>query len=175
MSDYLDSVREIERRIQRAEEQNAKNPELPALDRPDGIPPTFEEHIQLMYDMMTLAFQADLTRVITFMYSREGGNRTYPQVGVPDAHHGLSHHMNDPAKDGPAAEDRPASCADAELLPGQDAGRAGRRRHAAGSFHGGLRRQLERFQPPPARQPSGALSAASSRAAGMSAIPRARP
>jgi len=98
MSDYLDSVREIERRIQRAEEQNAKNPELPALDRPDGIPPTFEEHIQLMYDMMTLAFQADLTRVITFMYSREGGNRTYPQVGVPDAHHGLSHHMNDPAK-----------------------------------------------------------------------------
>jgi hypothetical protein len=98
MSDYLDSVREIERRIQWAEEQNAKNPELPPLDRPDGIPPTFEEHIQLMYDMMTLAFQADLTRVITFMYSREGGNRTYPQVGVPDAHHGLSHHMNDPAK-----------------------------------------------------------------------------
>ena len=82
MSDYLDSVREIERRIQRSEEQNAKNPELPALDRPDGIPPTFEEHIHLMYDMMTLAFQAsDLTRVITFMYSREGGNRTYPQVG----------------------------------------------------------------------------------------------
>jgi hypothetical protein len=98
MSDYLDSVREIERRIQRAEDQNAKTPELPALDRPDGIPPTFEEHIQLMYDMMALAFQADLTRVITFMYSREGGNRTYPQVGVPDAHHGLSHHMNDPAK-----------------------------------------------------------------------------
>ena len=51
-----------------------------------------------MYDMMTLAFQADLTRVITFMYSREGGNRTYPQIGVPDAHHGLSHHMNDQAK-----------------------------------------------------------------------------
>ena len=65
---------------------------------PDGIPPTFEEHIQLMYDLMTIAFQADLTRVITMMYSREGGNRTYRSIGVPDAHHGLSHHMNDPAK-----------------------------------------------------------------------------
>jgi hypothetical protein len=101
MSDYLDSVREVERRIQKAEEQNALNAEkvaLPALDRPDGIPPTFEEHIQLMYDLMTIAFQADLTRVITLMYSREGGNRTYRSIGVPDAHHGLSHHMNDPAK-----------------------------------------------------------------------------
>jgi len=101
MSDYLDSVREVERRIQKAEEQNALSAEklaLPAVDRPDGIPPTFEEHIQLMYDLMTIAFQADLTRVITLMYSREGGNRTYRSIGVPDAHHGLSHHMNDPAK-----------------------------------------------------------------------------
>ncbi len=98
MSDYLDSVREIERRIRQAEQKNASSPALPALDRPDGIPPTFEEHIQLMFDLMTVAFQADLTRVVTFMYSREGGNRTYPQIGVPDAHHGLSHHQNDPAR-----------------------------------------------------------------------------
>ena len=98
MSDYLDSVREVERRIQKAEEQNAASPAVPTLDRPDGIPPTFEEHIQLMFDLMTIAFQADLTRVITLMYSREGGNRTYRSIGVPDAHHGLSHHMNDPAK-----------------------------------------------------------------------------
>src|SRR3984957_9955405 len=98
MSDYLDSVREVERRIQKAEEQNAAASPVPALDRPDGIPPTFEEHIQLMFDLMTIAFQADLTRVITMMYSREGGNRTYRSIGVPDAHHGLSHHMNDPAK-----------------------------------------------------------------------------
>jgi hypothetical protein len=98
MSDYLDSVREIERRIQQAESKNRTSVSLPAFDRPDGIPPTFEEHIQLMFDLMTVAFQADLTRVITFMYSREGGNRTYPQIGVPDAHHGLSHHQNDPAK-----------------------------------------------------------------------------
>ena len=81
----------------RVEECRTTGP-LPALDRPDGIPPTFEEHIQLMFDLMTVAFQADLTRVVTFMYSREGGNRTYPQIGVPDAHHGLSHHQNDPAK-----------------------------------------------------------------------------
>ncbi len=94
MSDYLDSVREIERRIQRAEAKNAASA-LPALDRPDGIPPTFEEHIQLMFDLMTVAFQADLTRVVTLMYSREGGNRTYRSIGVPDAHHGLSHHQND--------------------------------------------------------------------------------
>jgi hypothetical protein len=98
MNDYLDSVREVERRIQKAEAQNAQNAELPPLDRPDGIPPTFEEHIQLMYDLMTIAIQADITRVITLMYSREGGNRTYRSIGVPDAHHGLSHHMNDPAK-----------------------------------------------------------------------------
>jgi hypothetical protein len=98
MSDYLDSVREIERRIQQAEQKNASSPALPALDRPDGIPPTFEEHIQLMFDLMTVAFQADLTRVVTLMYSREAGNRTYPQIGVPDAHHGLSHHQNDPVR-----------------------------------------------------------------------------
>ena len=95
MSDYLDSVREIERRIQKAERDTAA---LPALDRPDGVPPTFEEHIQLMFDLMTIAFQADLTRVVTLMYSREGGNRTYRSIGVPDAHHGLSHHQNDPSK-----------------------------------------------------------------------------
>ncbi len=65
MSDYLDSVREVERRIQKAEAQNAASAPVPSLDRPDGIPPTFEEHIQLMYDLMTIAFQADLTRVIT--------------------------------------------------------------------------------------------------------------
>ncbi len=91
MTDYLDSVREIERRIQQAESKNASAPSLPPMDRPDGIPPTFEEHIQLMFDLMTLAFQADLTRVVTLMYSREGGNRTYRSIGVPDAHHGLLH------------------------------------------------------------------------------------
>lgn len=98
LDDYLDSVREVERRIQNAEGQRRSQVDLPALDRPDGVPPTFEEHLSLMYDLITLAFQADLTRVVTLMYSREGGNRTYRSIGVPDAHHGLSHHQNDPQK-----------------------------------------------------------------------------
>ncbi len=96
LSDYLDSVREVERRIQNAEGHDAVD--LPVLDRPDGVPPTFEEHVQLMSDLIAIAFQADLTRVVTLMYSREGGNRTYRSIGVPDAHHGLSHHQNDPER-----------------------------------------------------------------------------
>ena len=96
MEDYLDSVREVERRIQNIERQDAV--ELPSLDRPEGVPPTFEEHVQLMSDLIAIAFQADLTRVVTLMYSREGGNRTYPSIGVPDAHHGLSHHQNNPER-----------------------------------------------------------------------------
>ncbi len=96
LDDYLDSVREVERRIQNIERQDAV--ELPSLDRPEGVPPTFEEHVQLMHDLIAIAFQADLTRVVTLMYSREGGNRTYPSIGVPDAHHGLSHHQNDPER-----------------------------------------------------------------------------
>ncbi len=98
LTEYLDSVREIERRIQKVEERNTDSAKLPAIDRPAGIPPTFEEHIDLMFDLMTVAFQADLTRVITLMIGREGGNRTYRSIGVPDAHHGLSHHFNDPSK-----------------------------------------------------------------------------
>ena len=96
LEDYLDSVREVERRIQNIERQDAV--ELPSLDRPEGVPPTFEEHVQLMSDLIAIAFQADLTRVVTIMYSREGGNRTYPSIGVPDAHHGLSHHQNNPER-----------------------------------------------------------------------------
>ena len=98
LGEYLDAVREIERRIQKVEEQNADSIALPSIDRPAGIPPTFEEHIQLMFDLMTVAFQADMTRVITLMIGREGGNRTYRTIGVPDAHHGLSHHFNDAGK-----------------------------------------------------------------------------
>lgn len=98
LNEYLESIREIERRIQKAEERAAKGALIPSIDQPGGIPPTFEEHIELMFDLMTIAFQADVTRVITLMIGREGGNRTYRSIGVPDAHHGLSHHFNDPAK-----------------------------------------------------------------------------
>jgi hypothetical protein len=93
MTQYLENVREIERRIQRAEtSQGDEDLELPA--RPAGVPFDYEEHIKLMYDLMTLAYQADVTRVITFMISREVSNRTYPQVGVTDGHHAISHHQN---------------------------------------------------------------------------------
>jgi len=98
LGNYLDSVREVERRIQNSERRDSDYIDLPELVRPDGIPPTFEEHVQLMSDLITIAFQTDLTRVVTLMYSREGGNRTYRSIGVPDAHHGLSHHRNDPAR-----------------------------------------------------------------------------
>ena len=93
MTQYLENVREIERRIQRAEtSQGDEDLQLPA--RPAGVPFDYEEHIKLMYDLITLAYQADVTRVITFMVSREVSNRTYPQVGVTDGHHAISHHQN---------------------------------------------------------------------------------
>lgn len=99
LSEYLDSVREIELRIQKAELHSKETGgALPSFERPGGIPPTFEEHAALMFDLTTIAFQADLTRVITIMMGREGGNRTYRSIGVPDAHHGLSHHFNDSSK-----------------------------------------------------------------------------
>jgi hypothetical protein len=93
MAQYLDNVREIERRIQRAE-QNQGDEDLTLPARPAGVPFDYEEHIKLMYDLMALAYQADVTRVITFMVSREVSNRTYPQVGVTDGHHAISHHQN---------------------------------------------------------------------------------
>ena len=94
---YLDSVRALERRIQLVEAQSV-TVELPDLDRPVGIPGTYEDHVKLMFDLLALAYQADLTRVFTFMLGRELGGRTYPHLGVPDPHHGLSHHRNDPEK-----------------------------------------------------------------------------
>jgi hypothetical protein len=97
LDQYLDAVREVERRIQKIEEQSG-SAVIPTIEAPGGVPPTFEEHVQLMFDLMAIAFQADLTRVITLMIGREGGNRTYRNIGVADAHHGLSHHFNDAAK-----------------------------------------------------------------------------
>jgi len=93
MSDYLESVREIERRIQRTEKEQT-DPDITVPPSPAGIPYSYEEHIKLMYDLLVLAFQANITRVITFMVAREISNRTYPQVGVPDGHHAISHHQN---------------------------------------------------------------------------------
>ncbi len=93
VNDYLDSVREIERRIQRTGiEQTAS--EITVPPSPAGIPYSYEDHVKLMYDLLVLAYQANVTRVITFMVAREISNRTYPQVGVPDGHHAISHHQN---------------------------------------------------------------------------------
>ncbi len=96
LEEYLDGVRDIETRIQKAEAQSARD--MPVVNQPVGIPATFEEHAKLMYDLQVLAFQADLTRVITFMYGREFTGRPYPEIGVPEGHHPLSHHENDPEK-----------------------------------------------------------------------------
>jgi hypothetical protein len=96
MAEYLDAVRDVERRIQKAEAQSAR--ELPTVDRPAGVPPTFEEHARLMFDLLLLAFQTDMTRVSTFMLGREVSGRAYPEIGVPDSHHPVSHHQNDPEK-----------------------------------------------------------------------------
>jgi len=97
ISQYLETVREVERRIQKAEADTKDNP-LPDLDRPVGVPAAYADHARLMFDLQVLALQGDVTRVITFQLARETSNRTYPEIGVPDPHHPLSHHGNDPAK-----------------------------------------------------------------------------
>ena len=94
---YLAAIRDIERRIQLAEAQSDQG--LPAMDRPaGGIPDTFAEHAKVMFDLLVLAYQTDMTRVLTFMLSREVSPRSYPEIGIPDSHHGLSHHGNRPEK-----------------------------------------------------------------------------
>jgi hypothetical protein len=95
ISGYLESVRDVERRIQKA---LAFNVEVPAFDRPAGVPETFEQHARLMFDLQLLAYQGDVTRVVTFMMGREFSGRTYPEIGVPDAHHPISHHQRDPVR-----------------------------------------------------------------------------
>jgi Protein of unknown function (DUF1552) len=96
LAEYLDAVRDVERRVRKAEEQVSR--ELPLVERPAGIPATFEEHVKLMFDLQMLAFQTDLTRVFSFLMVREASVRSYPELGVPDSHHPLSHHQNNPEK-----------------------------------------------------------------------------
>jgi hypothetical protein len=91
---YTEAVRDVERRIQKAEEQ--ADLDLPEMDQPQGVPAVFEDHLALMFELQRLALQADLTRVISFMISKEQSARPYPQIGVPEAHHPLSHHGNVP-------------------------------------------------------------------------------
>ncbi|MDA7519523.1 DUF1552 domain-containing protein [Akkermansiaceae bacterium] len=97
VTDFLDSIREVERRIQQAELDTTEKP-LPDLDRPMGVPAAYADHARLMFDLQLLAFQGDITRVTTFQIARETSNRSYPEIGIPDPHHPLSHHGNDPGK-----------------------------------------------------------------------------
>jgi hypothetical protein len=94
VDDYVDSVREIERRIQAVEAQAQTT--LPDLERPVGIPERFDHHVSLMFELQRLAFQADITRVTTFMLGRELNFRSYPEIGITEGHHGLSHHGDNP-------------------------------------------------------------------------------
>ncbi len=94
LGEYLDNVREIERRIQKATQQSASNPDVP--EAPVGVPEAFEDHAKLMFDFMAIAFEADLTRVSAFMLTRELSQRTYPNIGVTQPHHTISHHGNKP-------------------------------------------------------------------------------
>jgi len=95
VTQYLDAVRAIERRIQLSEKSDT---ELPELARPVGIPESYPEHVGLMFDLTALAWQADITRVFTFMLGRELNGRAYPEIGIPESHHGISHHRYDPLK-----------------------------------------------------------------------------
>ena len=96
ITQYLDAVRDVERRIQRAEEQSDRD--LPLVQQPAGVPAAFDEYMRLMFELQRLAWQTDLTRVATFMVGREISGRTYNEIGIPDAHHPLSHHLDDPEK-----------------------------------------------------------------------------
>jgi Protein of unknown function (DUF1552) len=92
LDEYLSSIRQIEEQLKRAEQENAQVD--PGMEKPYGIPSDFAEHFRLMTDMITVAFQADLTRVVTFLVTREGTSRAYREIGIPDGHHPLTHHQN---------------------------------------------------------------------------------
>jgi hypothetical protein len=95
VADYLDSIREIETRIQIAEKKNATSP-MPSVSQPAGVPEEFDEHVKLLVDLLHLAYQGDITRVSCMQIARESSGRAYPWIGVPEAHHPVSHHQNDP-------------------------------------------------------------------------------
>jgi hypothetical protein len=97
VTEYFDALRDVERRIQKSEQASAES-SIPIPERPAGIPDNFSDHVKMMFDLQWLAFQGDLTRVTTFMMGREISSRTFPEIGIVEAHHGLSHHRDDPAQ-----------------------------------------------------------------------------
>ena len=146
VSDYLDNVREIERRIQRAESQKAVSET--ALEAPVGVPESFEEHVGLMFDLIAAAYQANVTRVFTFMLSRELSQRTYPQVGVNEQHHTRLASPEQRRQDGPGGEDQHVSHGIVREVPGNAADDRRRPRIAARSVAYFLRSGHGRFEWP---------------------------
>ena len=133
VGEYLDTVREVERRIQRAEADTADS-RLPDLDRPIGVPVEYADHAKLMFDLQVLALQGDVTRVISFQLAREASNRTYPEAGVPDPHHPTLAPRQQTGKAGQDRQDQPVPRVALRLLSGKAQGDARRGRHAARSF-----------------------------------------
>ena len=174
VNEYTEAVRDVERRIQKAEEQ--RDLELPTMEQPQGVPPVFEDHLALMLDLQLLAFQSDLTRVISFMIGKEQSARPYPQIGVPEAHHPLSHHGNMPELIARMSKINRYHTQLFSQVSGEAARDAGRRRLAAGSHDDPVR--LRHFQQQPAlrRQPAdpagGRRRRDGSRAAGISQYDR---
>ena len=150
LSDYLDNVREIEARIQKAEKSAATSQTVP--DAPIGIPDTFDEHAGLMYDLAAVAFEANQTRVFTFMKSRDASQRVYPNIGVNEPHHAMSHHGNNPDKIAGLVKLNTYYMTPVLEVPRQAQGDARRRRHAARSLDDPLRQRHERERPALAHQ-----------------------
>ncbi len=141
LSDYLESVREIERRIQKMEARDLSHVPIPNAPAAAALP--FDEHINLMFDLVALAYQANMTRVFSFMVAAEVSGQTYNFIGVPDAFHPLSHHNNEQGQDGSPGEGADLSHAGIREVPGQARQNAGWRRHHAGPFAVPLRQQHE--------------------------------
>ena len=149
LSDYLESLRDTERRIQKAEEQRTR--EGPGVEQPSGVPDGFEPHVQLLYDLQVLAYQADLTRVITFMYGREQTGRPYPQIGIPEAAPSTDAPSERRGEDGEVHADSDVSRRPVRGVSGEAAGDPRRRRLAARSRDAALWRRDQQQRPSYAR------------------------
>ena len=150
---YVDAVREVERRIQRAEAQAGEST-LTLPDRPVGIPETYDEHARLLLDLLLLTYQADITRVFSLQLGREQSARTFPWIGVNEGHHAVSHHQDDPRK---IASIAAINTYHVELLSyfRREAGRdAGRGRQPAGPLDGAARQRHEQREPPQPQEPA---------------------
>ena len=154
LDEYFTAVREIEQRIAQAESHNSEW--LPEMEKPSGIPETFAEHVSLMFDLQALAFQADITRIATMMIAREGSTRTYPEIGVADPHHPLTHHRNNPEWIEKVTQINEFHMGLFAKFIQKLASDAGGRRHAARPLDDRLRQRHRRRQPAHAPRPAGA-------------------